>query len=129
MTIQVKKDKPILSTGLGFLLIICFHVRHSRPSRGGTVVKNPSACQCRRLKRCGFDPWARKIPWSRKWQSTPIFLAGEPHRQRSLVGYSAWGLKESDTTEHLCTQPHTTTKSKLFSIEKEKSMFILEEGN
>ena len=26
-----------------------------------------SACQCRRCKRCEFDPWVRKIPWSRKW--------------------------------------------------------------
>ena len=27
-----------------------------------------SSCQCRRSKRCGFDPWIGKIPWSRKWQ-------------------------------------------------------------
>ena len=31
-----------------------------------------SACQGRRHKRCGFDPWVRKIPWSRKWQPTII---------------------------------------------------------
>ena len=40
-----------------------------------------------------------KIPWRRKWQSTPVFLPGEFHRQRSLVGYSPQGCKESDTTE------------------------------
>ena len=33
-----------------------------------------SACQCRRCKRRRFHPWVRKIPWSRKWQHTPVFL-------------------------------------------------------
>ena len=47
------------------------------------------------------DPWVGKIPWRRKWQPTLVFLPGEPHGQRSLVGYSPWGLKESDTTERL----------------------------
>ena len=32
-----------------------------------------------------------------KWQSTPVLLPGKPHGQRSLVGYSPWGRKESDT--------------------------------
>ena len=39
--------------------------------------------------------------WRRKWQPTPVVLPGESHGQRSLVGYSPWGLKESDTTERL----------------------------
>ena len=55
--------------------------------------------QCRRLKRCSFNPWVGKIPWSRKWQSTPVFLPGESHEQRSLAGYSPWGRTESDMTE------------------------------
>ena len=54
-----------------------------------------SACRCRRSR---FDPWVRKIPWSRKWQPTPVFLPGKFHEQRTLVGYSPWGCKESDTT-------------------------------
>ena len=37
-----------------------------------------------------------RIPWRRKWQPTPVFLPGESHGQRSLVGYSPWGRKESD---------------------------------
>ena len=61
--------------------------------------KEPT-CQCRRHKRCRFDPWVRKIPWRRKWQSTPVFLPGKFHRQRSLAGYSLWGCKESDATVH-----------------------------
>ena len=44
-----------------------------------------SACQFRRRR---FVPWVGKIPWRRKWQPTPIFLPGESHGQRSLVGYS-----------------------------------------
>ena len=39
--------------------------------------------------------------WRRKWQPTPVFLPGESHGRRSLVGYSSWGGKESDTTELL----------------------------
>ena len=37
--------------------------------------------------------------WRRKWQPTPVFLPGESHGQRSLVGCSPWGGTESDTTE------------------------------
>ena len=37
----------------------------------------------------------------RQWQPTPVFLPGKSHGRRSLVGYSPWGLKESDTTEQL----------------------------
>ena len=57
-----------------------------------------------------------KMPWRRKWQSTPVFLPGKFHRQRSLVGYSPWGPRESDATEWLstCTQAviHHKRKSK-----------------
>ena len=49
----------------------------------------------------GFDPWVGKIPWRREWQPTPVFLPGESHGQRSLVGYSPWGRKESDMNERL----------------------------
>ena len=37
--------------------------------------------------------------WRRKWQPTPVFLPGESHQRRSLVGCSPWGHTESDTTE------------------------------
>ena len=39
----------------------------------------------------GLNPWVRKIPLGRAWQSTPVFLPRESHGQRSLVGYSPWG--------------------------------------
>ena len=46
-----------------------------------------------------FDPWVRKIPWRREWQTTPVFLLEEFHGQSSLVGYNPWGHKELDMTE------------------------------
>ena len=39
--------------------------------------------------------------WRRQWQPTPVLLPGKSHGRRSLVGYSPWGCKESDTTERL----------------------------
>ena len=50
--------------------------------------------------RCGFNPRVGKIPWRRKWQPIPVLLPEKSHGQRSLAGYSPWGHKESDTTEH-----------------------------
>ena len=67
---------------------------------GGTSGKE-TACQCRRRRWHGFDPRVGKIPWRRKWQPTLVFLPGESHGQRNLVGYSPWTRKESDTTEQL----------------------------
>ena len=55
-----------------------------------------SACQHRRH---GFDPYVGKIPWSRKWQPTPVFLLGESHGQKNLVVCHLWGRTELDTTE------------------------------
>ena len=65
---------------------------------GGAVTKDLPA-NAGDGKRWGFNPWIRQIPWSRKWKSVPVFLL----EQRSLLGYSPWGLKELDTTEHMST--------------------------
>ena len=46
---------------------------------------------CLQCRRSRFDAWLGKLPWRRTWQPTPVFLPGEPHGQRSLVGYSPWG--------------------------------------
>ena len=72
---------------------------------GGSMIKE-SAWQCRTCRRCRLDPWVGKIPWRRQWQSTLIFLPGEFHEQRSLAGYSLWGHKELDTTEHTYLAPY-----------------------
>ena len=57
------------------------------------VVKGP-ACQCRSHKRWGYDPWVWKMPWRRVRQPTPVFLPGDFHGRRSLVGH-----KGSDVTK------------------------------
>ena len=53
---------------------------------GGVSGKEP-ACQCRKIRNTGSIS-IRKIPWRRKWQSTPVFLSGESHGQKSLPSYS-----------------------------------------
>ena len=55
-------------------------------SRVALVVKNPPD-NAGDVKRRGFAPWVGKIPWSRVWQITPVFLPGESHGQRSLTCY------------------------------------------
>ena len=72
-------------------------------------------CQCR------FDFWVGKIPWIRKQQSTPVFLLGKSHRQRSLVGYSPWDCKESDMTERLSTAPCAQHYIYIFIISRNSS--------
>ena len=65
---------------------------------------------CPQCRRPGFNSgW--EAPWRREWQPTPVFLPGEVHGQRSLVGYSPWGCKESDRTERL-----TLSLSFLFDV-------------
>ena len=52
----------------------------------------------------------RGLPWRRAWQPTPVFLPGEVHGQRSLVGYSPWGRKELDRAGplmYMSTHTHT----------------------
>ena len=68
---------------------------------GGSSGKE-STCQWRRW-RSGFSPWVGKILWRRKWQPTPLFLPGEAHGQRSLVGYSPMG---SQRVSHNWTHTH-----------------------
>ena len=52
-----------------------------------------------RYRRCGFDPWVRKIRWRRKWQHTPVFLLGKFHAQRSLAVH---GVAKSQTQLSMC---------------------------
>ena len=55
-----------------------------------------SACNAGAL---GSIPGLERFPWRREWLPTPVFLPGESHGQRSLVGYSPWGHQESAVTE------------------------------
>ena len=79
---------------------------HIHTGLPGWLGAKESACQCRSRRRHGFNPWVAKILWRRRWQPTPVFLLEKFHGQRSLAGYSPWGHKESDTTEHTHTDTH-----------------------
>ena len=99
----IPNSQPISSCPLpetGFLFKI-FSNHISRLPR--CLSSKEATCQYRRRKRRGFDPCIRKI-CSRKWQPSTVFLPGKSHGQRSLVGYSPWGCKELDMTEHIHTQ-------------------------
>ena len=61
------------------------------------VVKNPLANAGDIRDKGWFDPWVGKIPWRRAWQPTPVFLPGESHGQRSLVGYTVHEVTKSWT--------------------------------
>ena len=61
-------------------------------------------------------PWIQKIPWSRKWQLTPVFLPGKFHGQRSLAGCSPCSPKES---ARLSTNAGTQRKRQV-SLKREK---------
>ena len=80
--------------GLGYPL------QYSWASLVAQTVMNPPAMQ---------ETWVGKILWRRAWQPTAVFLPGESHEQRSLMGYSPRGHKELDMTERLSTA-HTAHK-------------------
>ena len=63
------------------------------------MVKNPLAMQ--ETQEMRVQSLSQEDPWSRKWQPTPVSWLGKCHGQKSLEGYSPWGLKESDMTERL----------------------------
>ena len=71
--------------------------------------KKKSACQCR---RCRFNPWVRKIPWSRQWQPTLVFLPGEspwteePGRLQSMMSQK---VRQDWEHAHVHTHTHTHT--------------------
>ena len=65
------------------------------------MLKNPHAMQEMGVRSLGWEDPLQEG----KWKPTLVFLPGESHGQRSLVGYSPWGLKEwhtAEATEHTC---------------------------
>ena len=60
------------------------------------------------------------IPCRKEWLPSPVFCPGEFRGQRSLVGYSLWGCKESDMTEPI-TNTHTDMKMEL--VERDEKCF------
>ena len=93
-------DSPGKSTGVGchFLLQGIFLTHGSNPGlqHSRQMLKPLSHQGSPICWKCGiheFTPWVGKILWRRKWQTTPVFLPGKSHGQRSLMGYSPWDCK------------------------------------
>ena len=63
----------------------------------GTLVKNLPGMLETDIG-CGIHGWGRS-PGGGNGNPLTVFLPGKPHGQRSLAGYSPWGLKELDTTK------------------------------
>ena len=71
--------------------LCCFVIVLSGASQVALVVKNPPD-NARDVRDAGLIPgW--EDPWRKAWKLTPIFLPGEPHGQRSLVGFVHWVTK------------------------------------
>ena len=91
--------------------VICYNTDGPWGFPGASAVKNPAASG----GDTGSIPGSRRFPWRRNQQPTPVVLPGKSHGQRSLAGYSLWGHKESNMTEHMhtCTWAHTQIQLKL----------------
>ena len=77
-------------------ILLGFHNINMQGFLGGTYCKE-STCQCKRHKRCRFDPRVGKIPWSRRWQPFLVFFPGKFHGQRSLEGSQRIGYDWAHT--------------------------------
>ena len=71
-----------------------------------------STCQRRRCRRHGFDPWVRKIPWRRKWQTAPAFLPGKSQSVCLQRVGQDWGQTQTHTQQILGTQKIHVSKWK-----------------
>ena len=95
---------PELPEPFALVLTLLSNLVESRSRKLGTVfpqvalvVRNPPT-NAEDVRKAGLI-LVGKIPWRRTWQPTPVFLPGESHGQRSLLSYSPWDHKESDTSE------------------------------
>ena len=83
------------TVGPYWLSILNIPVLHVKVFPGGSAVTNLPTMHWKHM----FDLWVGMIPRRRAWQPTPIFLPGESHGQKSLMGSRTWGHRESDMTE------------------------------
>ena len=89
-----------------------FKIQENKMTTPNSAGGFPGGTVGRRCKRCGFNPWIRKIPWRRKWQPTAVFLLGKSHGQRSLAGSIPWAHKR--VGHNLVDQ---TTTERIYSLE------------
>ena len=95
--------KIIWAISKSCFLLIGKHPGCSGLPTGGSVVKNQLA-YAGDTGDVGLIPGSGRFLWRRKQQHTPIFLPGKFCGHQRLAGYSPWGLKDSDRTEHACTR-------------------------
>ena len=90
------------------------HVSPNTVWRKQKDVPNPASCRAPSSERQWMRPFDSVLPRQDLWQTilflekemaTPVFLSGKSHGQRSLAGYSPWGHKELDITEHTHISP------------------------
>ena len=97
-------------TQISILLLLLFLSNNIRDFPGDSAVRN-SPANMQEMQKTWVGSLGWKIPWRRKWQPTPVFLPGQFHGQRSPVGHSPWGPKESDMTEQLSTHKKLDTRN------------------
>ena len=85
------------------LVISCWVVKFPRAGKSGILAE----FLCLLFLRKWYGNMSPHHPWRRKWQPTPVSLPGKSHRERSLVGCSPWGHKESGTTEWMTLYTYT----------------------
>ena len=78
----------------------------------GHATGKESTFQCRRCKRCRFDPWVGKVPWRRARQLTPVFLPGESHGQRAWTATVHSIAKSQTRLKQLSTHAQIRIKGK-----------------
>ena len=93
-----RRSRSVDETEDSVLEILIFEAPHRMGFPDRISGREPTS-QCQRHRRTQVQSLGRKIPWRRTWQPTPVFLSRESHGQRSLAGYSPWGLNELGTTE------------------------------
>ena len=118
------KCKPLL-IGLRIVIIVSGNILHI-PSKGlaktrkylqlmafwgfpGGTSGKELACQCRRHKRHGFNPWAGKIPWRRAWQPTPVILVWRIPGTEEPGGLESIALQRIEHTTEATSHKHTHT--------------------
>ena len=102
------------------ILVINLPIEETGASWVAQMVKK-SAC---REGDLGSIPGSGRSPWRKARQPTPVFLPGEFRGQRSLVGSSPWGRKESDTTEQLTQRQNEETQVVAVFLEYTFDMFL-----
>ena len=78
---EMVKHKEAWSAAVLGLQKVKYYLATEKKSTASSANDKEPTCQfqCRRHRRCRFDPWVTKIPWRRKWKHTPVFLSRKPH--------------------------------------------------